>query len=97
MLYNLIDTSSGYYVNKTSHPFRSRININFRIARNLKLEEKLIVEAEKEKIINIKGHPTNPGIRISMYNAMPLEGVECLCKFLRKFQFENPIGHEARL
>lgn len=85
MLYQVIDNSKGYYVNMTELKFRSRINVNFRIAKNIKLEDKLIAEAEKEKIINIKGHFTNPGIRISMYNAMPLQGVECLCKFLVKF------------
>ena len=97
MLYDLIDGSGGYYVNRTQKKFRSRINVNFRIAKNMKLEDKLISEAEKEKIINIKGHYTNPGIRISMYNAMPLQGVECLCRFLIKFQQENPISTYARM
>jgi phosphoserine aminotransferase len=97
MLYDLIDSSQGYYVNKTATPFRSRINVNFRIVKDLSLEDKLIAEAEKEKIINIKGHFTNPGIRISMYNAMPIEGVECLCKFLRNFQFENPVNQDAKM
>ena len=85
MLYALIDGSNGYYVNKTQKSMRSRINVNFRIAWDNKLEDKLIAEAEKLKIINIKGHTKNPGIRISMYNAMPIEGVELLCKFLTKF------------
>jgi phosphoserine aminotransferase len=97
MLYEVIDQSGGYYVNKTDPKYRSRINVNFRIEKNVKLEEKLIADAEKEKIINIRGHFSNPGIRISMYNAMPIEGVECLCKFLRTFQFENPIHNNARL
>lgn len=97
MLYDLIDGSGGYYVNSTEHKFRSRINVNFRIAKNVKLEDKLMLDAEKEKIINIKGHYTNPGIRISMYNAMPLQGVESLCKFLVTFQRENPIGQQAKM
>lgn len=91
MLFDIIDRSGGYYVNRTEKKFRSRINVNFRIASNLKLEDKLISEAEKEKIINIKGHFSNPGIRISMYNAMPVEGVEALCSFLERFQKENPV------
>ena len=76
---------------------RSRINVNFRIANNNKLEDKLIAEAEKLKIINIKGHPSNPGIRVSMYNAMPIQGVELLCEFLRKFMAENPAHLSARM
>ena len=43
----------------------------------------MILDAEKEKIINIAGHSNNPGIRISMYNAMPIEGVVALCKFMK--------------
>lgn len=72
MLYNLLDKSNGYYVNKTDKKFRSRMNINFRIEGNRQLEAKLIEEAVKYKIVNIKGHPSNPGIRISIYNAMPV-------------------------
>lgn len=72
MLYNLLDKSNGYYVNKTDKKFRSRMNINFRIEGNRQLEAKLIQEAVKYKIVNIKGHPSNPGIRISIYNAMPV-------------------------
>lgn len=92
MLYDLLDKSGGYYVNRTDPTFRSRINVNFRIEGNRSLEKKLIAEAEKYKIINIAGHYTNPGIRISMYNAMPVAGVVALCHFLVKFQKENPIG-----
>ncbi len=57
----------------------------FRIPGNYDLEKKMILDAEKEKIINIAGHPNNPGIRISMYNAMPIEGVVALCTFMNKF------------
>lgn len=63
----------------------------FRIPGNYDLEKKMILDAEKEKIINIAGHPNNPGIRISMYNAMPVEGVVALCTFMNKFQRLNPI------
>lgn len=79
MLYNLLDKSGGYYVNRTDKNFRSRMNVNFRIEGDLSLEDKLIKEAAKLKLVNIKGHPKNPGIRISMYNAMPINGVILLC------------------
>lgn len=59
------------------------MNVVFRIPGNYDLEKKMIKDAEKEKIINIAGHPNNPGIRISMYNAMPIAGVVALCKFMQ--------------
>jgi phosphoserine aminotransferase len=83
MLFSVIDNSNGYYVNKTEKRFRSRMNVIMRIAgSNADLEKKLQVEAEKVKILNIAGHWLNPGIRMSLYNAMPIEGVIHLCNFL---------------
>ncbi len=83
MLFAVIDGSNGYYVNKTDKRFRSRMNVIMRIAgSNSELEKKLQVEAEKVKILNIAGHWLNPGIRMSIYNAMPIEGVIHLCNFL---------------
>ena len=96
MLYELIDKSNGYYVNRTDPKFRSRMNVNFRIEGDRTLEKKMISEATKYKIININGHPTNPGIRISMYNAMPLNGVVELCKFMDHFRLANPIGKATK-
>lgn len=83
MLYELIDNSNGYYENDTDKKYRSRININFRIAGNHALEDKLVKVCETHKIINIKGHAFNPGIRVSSYNAMPIAGVELLCKVMK--------------
>lgn len=65
------------------------MNVNFRIEGDRTLEAKLIAEAAKYKIVNIAGHPKNPGIRICMYNAMPVEGVAVLCKFLDEFRKAN--------
>ena len=62
------------------------MNINFRIEGDRLLEKKLIEEAAKRKIVNIAGHPANPGIRISIYNAMPVQGVVNLCQFLDEFR-----------
>lgn len=56
------------------------------------MESKLIEEAAKRGIVNIKGHTANPGIRVSMYNAMPLQGMVVLCKFLDDFRKANPLG-----
>ena len=50
------------------------------------LEELFIKEAKEAGIVQIKGHPFNPGVRISMYNSMPIEGVEYLCEFMNNFE-----------
>ena len=57
----------------------------------------MIKEAAAIKIINIAGHFTNPGIRISMYNAMPVQGVVELCHFLENFAKENPVSSRAKM
>uniref|UniRef100_A0A7S3CTX4 phosphoserine transaminase n=1 Tax=Strombidium rassoulzadegani TaxID=1082188 RepID=A0A7S3CTX4_9SPIT len=97
MLTSVIDNSKGYYICKTQKKHRSRMNIIFRIVENPALEDIFIKQAEAIKIINIKGHPFNPGIRISMYNAMPVEGVALLCEFMMKFMNENPFEKHARM
>lgn len=91
MLYDFIEKSNGYFVCSVEKKYHSRMNVTFRIPQNKALEAKLIKEAEFYKIVNIAGHPFNPGVRISMYNAMPVEGVIHLCKFLLKFIKENPV------
>ena len=73
------------------------MNCNFRIPHNHALEAKFIKDAEEDKILNISGHATNPGIRISMYNAMPVAGCLHLCHFMERFMRENPVGAGPRL
>lgn len=87
-MWDAIDSSQGFYKSKVSDKaYRSRINVIFRIkGGNLELEELFIKEAEQAGIVQIRGHTFNPGIRISMYNAMPLSGVEYLVEFMRKFR-----------
>jgi phosphoserine aminotransferase len=100
LLWECIDSSNGYYHSKiTDKAYRSRVNAIFRIAGGRKeLEEKFISEAKKVGIVQIKAHVANPAIRISMYNAMPIEGVIHLCAFMRNFQKQNPVdGFQAKL
>jgi phosphoserine aminotransferase len=87
MLWECIDSSNGYYKSKiVDKAFRSRTNVIFRIAGGDKaLEAKFESEAKKVGIVQIKAHVVNPAIRISMYNAMPLEGVMHLTQFMRSF------------
>lgn len=92
LLWTMIDQSNGYYKSKiTDKNYRSRINVIFRIqGGNKELEETFIREAGKVGITQIRGHSYNPGIRISMYNAMPVEGVVYLTNFMREFMARYP-------
>jgi phosphoserine aminotransferase len=86
MLYAIVDASNGFYDCKVDVKFRSRMNICFRInGADKDMEAKFIKEAEAVKIINTGGHPANPGIRISVYNAMPTQGVVDLCAYMKRF------------
>jgi len=61
------------------------------------MEEKFIKEAKEAGIVQIRGHYFNPGIRISMYNACPVEAVEYLCSFLDHFRAKYPAEAEANV
>ena len=88
-LYDYIDNSNGYYISKVNPKYRSRLNVPFRIMDDAKLEDKFIKEAYQLGLIDIKGHVSTGGIRASIYNAMPMEGVVSLVDFMKKFKAEN--------
>lgn len=90
MLYDYIDGSDGYYTNPVEPKYRSRINIPFRVKKDDKLEAKFLKEAQEQGFIELKGHRSVGGCRASCYNAMPVEGVEALINFMKKFREENP-------
>ena len=90
MLYEYIDGSDGYYSNPVDKQYRSRMNIPFRVKCNEELENKFLKEAQAAGLIELKGHRSVGGCRASIYNAMPLEGVEALVNFMKKFKDENP-------
>jgi|Transcript_6311 phosphoserine aminotransferase len=90
LLYDFIDNSDGYYVNRVEGRFRSRINIPFRVCSNDELEAKFLAEAAKVNLIDLKGHRSVGGIRASLYNAMPVEGVHALIAFMGTFKENNP-------
>ena len=90
LLYNYIDGSDGYYVNNVEARYRSRINVPFRVCSNDELEAKFISEATAANRIDLKGHRSVGGCRASLYNAMPLEGVQALIAFMTTFTENNP-------
>lgn len=87
ILYNFLDESRmfrGTVVPKD----RSLMNVPF-VTGNEELDAKFVKEATAAGFVNLKGHRTVGGMRASIYNAMPKEGVEKLVEFMRKFEEEN--------
>lgn len=87
MLYDYID-SSKLYSNPVNKEDRSYTNIPF-VTGDPELDKKFVKEATEAGLVNLKGHRSVGGMRASLYNAMPIEGVEALIKFMRKFEEEN--------
>ena len=87
MLYDFLD-SSKIFKATVSGKDRSIMNVPF-ITGNEELDAKFVSEAKKAGFINLKGHRTVGGMRASIYNAMPVEGVEKLVEFMKKFEAEN--------
>ena len=87
LLYDYID-ESNFYVNKVAVKDRSIMNVPF-VAPTEELNAKFVSEAAKNGIVSIKGHKVTGGMRASIYNAMPIEGVKYLIEFMQKFAKEN--------
>ena len=87
LLYSFLDSSKLFKATVQGKD-RSLMNIPF-VTGNEELDAKFVSEAKKAGLINIKGHRTVGGMRASIYNAMPYEGVEKLVEFMRKFEAEN--------
>ena len=83
-LYERIN-SSGFYTNFVAPADRSKVNVVFRLPTK-ELDDKFIEEARKIGLIGLKGHRSVEGLRASIYNAMPLEGVEYLLDFMNDFE-----------
>ena len=64
------------------------MNVTFNL-KTPELEEKCVKEATENDLIGLKGHRSVGGMRASIYNAMPIEGVEKLAGFLKEFQEKN--------
>ena len=87
ILYDFLDQSKlfkGTVVPKD----RSLMNVPF-VTGNEELDAKFVKEAKEAGFENLKGHRTVGGMRASIYNAMPIEGVQKLVEFMKKFEEEN--------
>ena len=87
MLYELLDASS-FYKNPVRTSDRSRMNVPFTLA-DAKLDDGFLKGAEALDMVQLKGHRSVGGMRASMYNAMPLEGVRALTAYMREFERKN--------
>ena len=88
LLYDYLD-SQDYYIAPVRKDCRSMMNVTF-VTGVEELDKKFPKEAEKNGLMNLKGHRSVGGMRASIYNAMPYEGVEKLVAFMKKFAAENP-------
>lgn len=88
VLYDYLD-SQDYYIAPVQKEFRSMMNVTF-VTGNPDLDKKFAKEAGEAGLKNVKGHRSVGGMRASIYNAMPIEGVEALVKFMKEFAQNNP-------
>lgn len=88
LLYDIIDANSDFYIGHAQPESRSMMNVTFRFSDD-DLQAKFIAEAAEHDLTALKGHRSVGGIRASIYNAMPREGVETLASFMKDFAAKN--------
>ncbi len=88
LLYDYLD-GQEYYIAPVAKENRSMMNVTF-ITGDTDLDKKFCAEAAAAGLVNLKGHRSVGGMRASIYNAMPYEGVEKLVAFMRDFAQKNP-------
>ena len=85
LLYDVLDASGGFYAGHAHPDCRSDMNVTFRLPDET-AEKAFIKGATERRLIDLKGHRSVGGIRASIYNAMPLSGVESLRDYMLEFQ-----------
>jgi phosphoserine aminotransferase len=83
LLYDYLDSSS-FYKNSVAKSDRSRMNVPFTLA-DAKLDDEFLKGAERDGMVQLKGHRSVGGMRASIYNAMPIEGVRQLVAYMKDF------------
>ena len=87
LLYDFIDNSS-FYTNHVEKKYRSIMNVPF-VTPNKDLDAAFIKGASERGLVSLKGHRLVGGMRASIYNAMPVEGVKALIEYMKQFEEEN--------
>lgn len=92
LVYDVIDKSNGFYASKVNENCRSRVNIPFRVGGidgNTDLEKKFLDEAAKRGMLQLKGHRSVGGIRVSCFNAIKIDEAQDFVNFMIEFQKNN--------
>jgi len=92
LVYDLVDASNGFYTSPVEKKSRSYMNAPLRIGGangNEALEKKFLEEAAKKGMVQLKGHRSVGGLRISLYNAISIEEAQRLVSFMKEFQEQN--------
>ena len=84
LLYDFLDSSS-FYSNKVAHDCRSRMNVPFFLADESR-NDAFLAGAKAAGLLQLKGHKSVGGMRASIYNAMPIEGVQALVNYMQAFE-----------
>jgi phosphoserine aminotransferase len=88
LLYRTIDGSGGFYRNEVAVSARSTMNVPFML-KDEALDKAFLKESESAGLMGLKGHRALGGMRASIYNAMPLSGVQALADFMNDFAVRN--------
>lgn len=87
LLYDYLD-ESRLFKSSVNPKDRSMMNVTF-VTGSADLDAKFVKEAKEAGLESLKGHRSVGGMRASIYNAMPIEGVQALVAFMKKFEEEN--------
>ena len=85
LFYEAVDGSGGFFTNRVAPEARSRMNIPF-FLQDETLQEEFLAGAKAAGLLQLKGHKSVGGLRASLYNAMPLQGVQALVAYMNEFQ-----------
>ncbi|MEA2030552.1 MAG: 3-phosphoserine/phosphohydroxythreonine transaminase [candidate division Zixibacteria bacterium] len=88
VIYGVMDEDPDYFKGNVEKESRSWMNVTMRLPSE-DLEKKFIADSEVAGFVGLKGHRSVGGIRVSLYNALPLEGAEKLAKFMENFKKKN--------
>lgn len=88
LIYDVIDTSDGFYKGHAEKEARSRMNVTFNLA-NAEMEADFAAKAKANDFIGVKGHRLVGGLRVSLYNAVTPEAAEALADFMKEYMRVN--------
>src|SRR5262249_16563791 len=87
LLYDWLDQSK-LFLSSVRREDRSRMNVPFRL-REASLDQAFLKGARERRMVQLKGHRSVGGMRASIYNAMPIEGVQALAEYMREFEKQH--------